>query len=134
MKRSLATTLAILVVWTAVDAVAHGVLLARLYAASAALWRPMAEMNAWLVMAVRAILAMVFVATYRQLVRPKNFGAALSLGALLGVALGTASGLGTYIHSPISPQLALGWFALGTLKGLVAGAVLGGMVRELEPR
>jgi hypothetical protein len=47
---------------------------------------------------------------------------------MLGLALGTASGLGTYIHSPIPAALAGGWFALGLLKGILAGVVLGMVV------
>lgn len=133
MKRALVTTAAIVLAWTAVDALAHGLVLAPLYRANAALWRPLADMNAGLVMAVRGILAIVFVATYQRLVQPRTLVAGLKLGALLGVALGTSAGLGTYIHSPIPLTLALGWLALGIAKGVLAGALLGALARERQP-
>jgi hypothetical protein len=59
------------------------------------------------------------------LVRPKSLAAGLGLGAFVGLALGIAVGLGTFIHMPIPPAVAWGWFVAGWLKGLIAGAVLG---------
>ena len=76
------------------------------------------------------MLLFVFVAGFVLLVRPKSFKTGLCFGGLLGLALGTASGLGTYIHSPVSPALAASWFFLGIGKGLVAGGVLGRVLQE----
>lgn len=126
--RSALAALVILVAWSAVDAVAHRLLLEPLYASSARLWRRPAEMSTTLIIAATLILVLVFVATYAALIQPRSLGSAVLLGGLLGLALGTASGLGTYIHSPIPAALAAGWFALGVLKGLLAGVVLGLLV------
>jgi hypothetical protein len=52
------------------------------------------------------------------------------LGGLLGAALGASASFGTYIHSPIPLALAWGWFILGTVKGLVAGMILGALIQE----
>ena len=127
--RLMLAAIVILVGWSAVDAVAHRRLLEPLYASCARLWRPLAEMSTTLIVAATLILVLVFVATYAALIQPKSLGSGVLFGSLLGLALGTASGLGTYIHSPIPAALAGGWFALGLLKGILAGAVLGMLVK-----
>lgn len=130
MKRLLAAGVAIFVAWTAVDALAHRAFLRPLYESGGALWRPLSEMSPALVTAVTVLLIGVFLAIYQRLVRPKSVTNGLWFGGLLGVALGASSGLGTYIHSPIPVALAWGWFILGTVKGLIAGALLGALVRS----
>ena len=72
----------------------------------------------------------VFVGIYRLLVRPKSLGTGLALGAFVGLALGVSVGLGTFIHMPIPPAVAWGWFIGGWVKGLVAGAVVGAVIVE----
>lgn len=130
MSRSVLAGIAIFTAWSLIDAVAHRLLLGSLYASSANLWRPAVEMSTSLIITATLILVVVFVASYKALVRPKSLGTALCLGGLLGIALGTSAGLGTYIHSPIPVALAWGWFALGSIKGIVAGALLGVLLTE----
>ena len=130
MKRLLLAGIAVFVTWTLLDTWAHRLLLQPLYESSPSIWRPFAEMNPVLIGAVTVLLIAVFLAAYKVLVRPKSFAAGLCFGGLLGVALGASAGFGTYIHSPIPLTLAWGWFGLGTVKGLVAGVVLGAVIRE----
>jgi hypothetical protein len=54
----------------------------------------------------------------------------LALGAFVGLALGIASGFGTFIHMPIPLSLAWGWFIAGWLKGVVAGGILGAVITD----
>jgi hypothetical protein len=129
MKRSLMAGAAILVVWMLLDVIAHRFFLAPIYEASASLWRPFDQMNVGLIYAVTVVLVGVFVSIYTWLVRPKSLGAGLALGALVGLALGISSGFGTFVHMPIPLPLAWGWFILGWLKGLVAGGIVGTVVR-----
>jgi hypothetical protein len=112
------------------DALAHRMLLQPLYESSASIWRPISETNPVLIGAVTVLLIVVILTTYKVLVRPKSFAAGLYLGGLLGAALGASAGFGTYIHSPIPLALAWGWFVLGTVKGLIAGMIIGTLVRE----
>ena len=130
MSRPFLAGIAIFTAWSLIDAVAHRLLLEPLYASSANLWRPYAEMSTALIITATIVLVVVFVTAYKALVRPKSIGAALCLGGLLGMALGTSSGAGTYIHSPIPLALAWGWFVLGSIKGVVAGLLLGVLVTE----
>jgi hypothetical protein len=122
--RSVLSAVAILAAWTLIDAVSHRMLLQPLYALNPSVWRPFTEMSIPLIVVATLILVLVFVILYKALVRPKSF-TGLYAGGLLGLALGTASGLGTYIHSPIPVALAWAWWILGIVKGLVAGAILG---------
>jgi hypothetical protein len=123
--RPIVALLAIVFAWFAMDVVSHLWLLAPFYNANPALWRPLHDMSVALTTLARVVLAAIFVVMYQSLVHPKSLRAALWMGGLLGLALGTASGLGTFIHSPIPAPLAAGWFVLGTIKGLVAGAIIG---------
>lgn len=130
MRRSILAGLTIFGAWSSIDALAHRWVLEPMYSSSASLWRPLPEMNTSLILAATLILVVVFVVGYRALVRPKSLATAVCFGGLLGVALGTASGLGTYIHSPIPVALAWGWFILGTAKGVAAGLLLAAIVPE----
>ena len=130
MKRSLLAGLAILIAWMLLDVLLHRLFLAPLYEASRELWRPFDQMNVTLIYAVSLVLIGVFVGIYRLLVRPKSLGTGLALGAFVGLALGVSVGLGTFIHMPIPPAVAWGWFIGGWLKGLVAGAIVGAVIVE----
>jgi hypothetical protein len=130
MNRLFIAGIAVLCAWTIVDALAHRILLQPLYESSASIWRPVPEMSPVLIGAVTVFLIAVFLTVYQILVRPKSLAAGLYLGGLLGAALGASAGFGTYIHSPIPLALAWGWFILGTVKGLIAGLVLGTLIKE----
>ncbi|HEX9011079.1 MAG TPA: hypothetical protein VF804_11995 [Holophagaceae bacterium] len=130
VKRWLLAGLAILVAWTALDLLLHRWALAGVYASNARLWRSAGEMNVVLIYLATFALIAIFVGGYQGLVRPKSLGAGLRFGGLLGLALGIASGLGPYVHMPLTATLAWGWFLGGTLKGLAAGALLGWLIPD----
>ncbi|MCC7179603.1 MAG: hypothetical protein IT177_14585 [Acidobacteria bacterium] len=128
MRRSLTAAVGILAAWMLLDLIAHRFFLAPVYEATASLWRPFDQMNVVLIYAVTIVLIGVVIGIYSLLVRPKSLGAGLVLGALLGLALGTASGFGTFVHMPIPLSLAWGWFIAGWLKGFVAGGIAGAVI------
>ena len=130
MKRLFVAGIAVFVAWALLDALAHRMLLQPLYESDAGIWRPISEMNPVLIGVVAVLLIVVFLTAYKVLVRPKSLVTGLYLGGLLGAALGASAGFGTYIHSPIPVALAWGWFVLGTVKGLIAGVILGVLIRE----
>jgi hypothetical protein len=130
MKRPLGAGIAILAAWTLVDALTHRLFLAPMYEASSNLWRPFNQMSPALIYTVTVVLVGVFVGTYSLLVRPKSLGNGVLLGAFVGLALGIASGFGTFIHMPIPLSLAWGWFIAGWLKGVVAGGILGAVITD----
>jgi hypothetical protein len=129
-KRIVAATFAILVAWSALDYLLHGVILRRTYEATSALWRPTAGMNLVAIYVVIFVLIGCFVSAFTILVRPRTFTRGVTLGGILGLALGIASGFGTYIHMPIPLTLAWSWFVGGWIKGIVAGAIVGWLLSE----
>jgi hypothetical protein len=86
-------------------------------------------MNVALIYIVTLILIFTFIATYGLLVRPKSMAAGIGLGGLTGLAFGISAGFGTYIHMPIPRGLAWGWLIGGWLKGILAGAVVGVLIK-----
>lgn len=124
------SAVAILFAWTVFDILMHRLLLRPLYAENSQLWRPFEQLNVVLIYTATFTLIAVFVLTYWLLIQPKSFGSGVGFGALLGVALGMASGGGTYIHMPIPRALAWGWFIGGVIKGLAAGAILGSLITQ----
>lgn len=128
MKRSLIAAVGVFAAWMLLDLVAHRYVLAPIYEATASLWRPLDEMNVVLIYTVTVVLIGVVVGIYSLLVRPKSLRAGVVLGALVGLALGIASGFGTFVHMPIPLSLAWGWFIAGWLKGLVAGGIVGAVI------
>ena len=129
LKRVSAATALIFVAWQALDFIIHGVILRQAYAASPQLWRPMAEINMVLMWIVGAIAAFCFVGIYAWLIRPKNLGAALTYGLLSGVAAGVSMGYGSYAVLPIPYGMALTWFVGTLVEALVAGILVGLIVR-----
>ena len=75
-------------------------------------------MNVALIYTVTVVLRNVLVGIYGLLVRPQSLGIGLAVGAFVGLALGVSAGLGTFVHMPIPPAVAWGWFVGGWLKGL----------------
>ncbi|HMA96458.1 MAG TPA: hypothetical protein VKP30_27420 [Polyangiaceae bacterium] len=130
MKRRLLVGILILLAWTVVDLLLHRLLLEPYYAQSPTLWRPFDSLNVPLIYTVVFILIAVFICTYELLVQPKTLVSGVILGTLLGLALGVSAGFGTYLHMPVPLALAWGWLLGGWLKGIVAGALIGAMLRS----
>ena len=101
-----------------------------MYEETTNLWRPFDQLNILLIYIATFALIVIFVGTYRLLVRPKSLAVGLEFGAFIGLAIGIAVGLGTYIHMPIPQALAWGWFMGACLKFVVAGGFVGMLIRE----
>jgi hypothetical protein len=129
LMQLLLSGLAILVTWTIFDVLMHRLLLRPMYEENSSLWRPFDQLNVVLIYVATFSLIGIIVGAYWLLINPKSLGAGVSFGAFIGLALGIASGLGTYIHMPIPRGLAWGWLIGGWLKGIAAGAIVGALIR-----
>ena len=116
-------TIAVFIVWTAMDIVIHGILLTPIYQATAALWRPMAEMMQSVVLGTTLIAALFFTLIYAQGVAGGSAQKSLLFGVYFGLAVGVSMGFGTYAVQPIPLALAVSWL-LGTLAEAVVGALV----------
>jgi hypothetical protein len=128
-ERFVLATVAVVVAWWVRDFVIHGLILRSTREATASSWRPMAEMKRGLMSLVTLVGAGAFVGLYGALVNPRSLSAGVKYGLLFSVAVGFPMGFGTYCVMPVPAQLVVAWF-LGTVAGmLVAGAIVGAVVR-----
>jgi hypothetical protein len=130
LRKSVIAAVVIFILWCVIDFIVHGFILQGAYTETAQLWRPMAQMNPWLIYLVSAVSACTFTAIYALLVRDKGIPAALKYGALFGIASGVSMGYGSYAAMPITAFIAHTWFLSTLVKMVLAGLVAGAIVRE----
>lgn len=133
MKSYLIAFILVFVAWFLTDFLIHGIILKSTYAATAALWRPEAEMNSGLATLVTAIAALAFTGIYGALINPKSMAAGIKFGMLYGLAAGVSMGLGSYCYTPISIGLALMWFVGTLIQMVIAGAIVGTAIKTSPP-
>ena len=131
--RIILAVLIVFVLWSGLDAVVHGVLLAPTYEKMANLWRAPDEMKIGLAWTTTAVAAACFVLVYALLVRPKSVGMGLLWGLLYGVGSGIGMGLGSYSYMPIPLELAAAWFGLVVVEALAAGLIVALVVGKPAP-
>lgn len=79
---------------------------------------------------VTLISVFVFVTIYAGFFGKKSLLRGAGYGLLFGFGAGVSMGHGSYSVMPIPYPLALGWFLGSVVKGLVAGVLVGLIVRE----
>jgi len=129
-KRWLLALIVLFVVWSVLDFVIHGVLLKPSYEATANLWRPMNEMNMPLISFVTFVFTACFLLIYGLFVSNKSVTIGIKFGLLFGLASGVTMGFGSYSYMPIPLALAWSWFFGTLLQLVVAGGIVGVMVKE----
>jgi hypothetical protein len=130
VKRILLATLAVFVAWQILDFVLHSLILMKAYEETSSIWRPMEEMK-WVSMYISSIIsALLFTVIYGLLIKPKSIKNGLIYGLLFGLCAGTAMGYGTYAVIPIPYFMAFAWFLGSTIECVVAGFLLGVIVKE----
>ncbi len=128
-KKILLTIVLIFISWFVIDFFLHGLLLRSIYESTANLWRPENQLNIPLIYIVTLVLILCFVFIYTLLINPKSLITGLKYGVILGIITGTASGFGTYLHMPVPLKLAIIWFFGGLVKAIVAGIILGVIIK-----
>ncbi|RMG68237.1 MAG: DUF2177 family protein [Calditrichaeota bacterium] len=123
-------TLAVFVLWEVLDFVLHGIVLAGLYSQTGSLMRPPEEVKMILLVAVVFISAFAFTYIYVRFVQPHTVQRAIQYGLMFGVAVGVGMGYGTYATQPIPYMLALGWFLGTIIEAVLAGLLLGLIIRD----
>ncbi|MFC2076131.1 hypothetical protein ACFLT7_03515 [candidate division KSB1 bacterium] len=130
-KRTLLAIIAVLGAWQILDMIIHSVFLGSTYEATSELWRM--PMKQGVMMMVSIIASCAFVLIYTLLIQPKSMKNALIFGLIYGIGGGIGMGYGTYSVMPIPYILAISWF-LGTIvETLVAGAIVGWLIKEPAP-
>jgi hypothetical protein len=130
MKEISLATVAIFIVWSVLNFLVHGILLQPAYEETAELWRSKGEIKIGLGYFVSFMSALGFVLIYKYFFIQKSLNTALKFGLIYGLVAGANMGFGTYAYMPISPFLAWVWFIDIAVGGLVAGWVVGLMVKS----
>ena len=130
--RTLIAVVSIFIAWSIIDFLTHGILLQNAYAATSELWRPMEEMKMVLMYGVSLAAVICFVLVYVCLVNVKSLAAGVKLGLLFGLASGLSMGFGSYSYMPIPLSMAETWFGAALVQGLVAGALVGSIVKPQD--
>ena len=125
LKNTILSIVAIFIAWAILDYVIHGMMLQQTYAATAQLWRPMDEMKVPLMYLVTLAYITCFVLIYAIFIRNKSLFTGVKFGALYGTAAGISMGFGSFSYMPIPLSLAFSWFAGMLVESVVAGALVG---------
>ena len=128
-KKLILAVVAVFIAWSILDFILHGLLLRSTYEATANLWRPMDQMNMPLMYFVTLVSTVCFVLIYGLLVGQKSLASGIRFGALFGLATGISMGFGSYSYMPIPLTLAWSWFLGSWLEAIVAGAIVGAIVK-----
>ncbi|MEN8162564.1 MAG: hypothetical protein ABFS37_00405 [Acidobacteriota bacterium] len=120
----------VFVVWQIMDFIIHTIILAPQYAATASLWRPEGEMKMGLMMVVSLIGATCFCLVYDRFFAEKNLTNGALYGLIWGIGVGSSMGHGSYSVMPLPYALALGWFLATVAAAVVAGVLVGVIVKE----
>jgi hypothetical protein len=132
-SRATVSVVLVFILWSVLDFLVHGMLLMPQYEATEALWLPQEEMRMALMFAVRFVSVMVFTLLYVVLISPKHVGRGLLYGLLYGIAAGTTMGYGSYSYMDIPYEMAFIWFVNAVLQMILAGAIVGWLIRENGP-
>lgn len=112
-----------------VDYIVQHKVLMNLYAATAHLWRPEAEIMQRLpyIYLVYAVTALVFTYIYAKGYegKPSRIGEGVRFGLIIGFFLSFSMAMMCYVTMPIPKELAFGWFASGMVEYLIAGIAVG---------
>ncbi len=129
VKRAILAVVAAFIAWSILDFVIHGLLLQPIYQATPTLWRPMNQINMPLTYLVTLGYTACFTAIYGFMVSNKSFMSGIKFGALFGLAAGISMGFGTYCYMPITQTLAWSWFFGTVFEAIVAGALVGAILK-----
>lgn len=125
LKNTIISIITIFIAWAILDYVIHGMMLQQTYAATAQLWRPMDEMKMPLMYLVTLAYITCFVLIYAIFIRNKSLFTGVKFGALYGAAAGISMGFGSFSYMPIPLSLAFSWFAGMLVESVIAGALVG---------
>ncbi len=129
LKRGLVAMLGAFVVLTASDFVIHHVWLREVYRASAAWWRPAAEMKSLMnfMFASEAVLAVLLTVVYAKGYEAGKgtTGQGFRFGVLMGLLLMLPPTLMKHFVYPYPVSLLLNWFLGGVVQMVLAGLVIG---------
>jgi len=130
MKRIISSVIAVFLAWSVMDYVIHGIILKSSYAATASLWRPMAEMKVGVMYVSVLIASIAFVLIFSQFFSRRGVRMGLKYGLCFGIATGVSMGYGSYSVMPIPYHMAFTWFLGSVIEMAIGGMIVGAIINE----
>lgn len=130
MKKVIGSTIVIFIIFSLIDYLVHGQILASTYQDFAHLWRPMDETKMGVMNVVTLIIALGFTLLYKWFVGCQEPLCATKFGLLLGFIAGVCTGFGSYSYMPISFGLAMAWFFTSWIQFTLAGVAVGLIIKD----
>lgn len=136
-KRWVLTAVVVAVAVSILDMVYQGGVLGRMYAATAHMWRTQQQMGEMLPYGLLTTLIASFVLVYIYHRGYEGKGSRIAEGIRFGLIIGLLTAfpmaVWTYVVMPIPLAMAAGWFGIGMLEMLLAGAIIGAMYKRTTP-
>lgn len=131
-KKSIIAVIAVFFVWSILDFLVHGLLLASIYEQTSQLWRPMDQMNDYMLLmySTNLVYSICLVLIYQHLISNKSVCRGVALGFLIGIATGYSAGFGSYSFMPMPLTLAWSWFISMVVMTTIAGLIIGLIIKE----
>ena len=130
MKKTILAIVAVFIAWAVMDFVIHGVILRSAYAATASLWRPMAEFKTSLMYFSVFVASLTFVLIYSLFFSKKGISTGLKYGVLFGLSAGVPMGYGSYSVMPIPYHMAFVWCFGSIVEATIGGLIVGSIIKE----
>jgi hypothetical protein len=135
--RWVVASIVVAVIVIVMESIFHGVFLKGIYEATAAIWRPYAEMSKLTPYGWISTLITSFILVYIYHRGYEGKGSALAEGLRFGFVIGLFTAVPmavwSYIIIPMPFNLACYWFGIGMADMIVAGALIGLIYKKAAP-
>jgi len=122
-KRWLVASVGVYVAFMILGYIIDGIILKGQYQATAALWRPAAEMKTWISWITTAIFSLLFVYIFIKGYEGKGILEGVRYGLWIGLLITIPTSYSLYAAMPIPYSLAFWWWVLGTIEIIICGVV-----------
>ncbi len=116
--------LVVFVVLAVCETIVNMLLMSSAYMATAALWRPQAEMKVWLFYVIYVFVAFFFTLIFSKGYEGKGVAEGLRYGFYVGMMMAVPMAYGTYASMPVPYSLALQWFLYGLVEYMLCGVAV----------
>ncbi|MFQ5865652.1 MAG: hypothetical protein ACE5IW_10520, partial [bacterium] len=124
-RRYLFASLGVFVVYFVLSIIVHWVLLKGAYEATADVWRPQTEMNAYMpiLWVTQLVVSFLFVFIYTKGYEGKGIMEGVRYGLWIGLLMSIPMAFGSYASLPIPLGLAIRWLVFGLVEFIILGIV-----------
>lgn len=131
-KKMVLASLAVFVVFEALDYFIHGVILSPVYAQLAYIWRPDMMSKMWLMALATLVMSVMFVYIFIKGYENKGIAEGVRFGIVAGLFMNFIGMFGQYVMYPLPLELAVKWFVFGMLEFIAAGIVVAGIYKPAK--